>query len=465
MLAGFFTVLTVSAVLVGLASIISIMTISSMSAERKDLQKTNHSIVVVLTKHYSWLQSLTESVITHSPFDGSLDPNTCALGDFLNSPEAKNITDPEIISLLNSVKEPHNFIHLHAQDIKELIADKQYQEAEDLLLQEIIGKTHETITILNKISERYETLAEEKDNEMTSVENKIVFSVILMLIISVAVGAALSIILPGGIEKSLRAIIEKLSASVTHITSSSVQLNEAVESLAEGSSKNAAAIQETSATMNQTSSIVQQTTENTRVASQIATTCLSEVNEAGEVMVSLMATMDELKDSSDKVNKIVKTIDNIAFQTNLLAINATVEAARAGGDAGRSFAVVAQEVRSLAQKSADASKETAEIIEKNITLTNSSRVGAERVGEIARGNAVGVANLEKLIAEINTASEEQASGIKQIDIAMGQMGRVTQENAAVAEENAAASNSMRDEIANLEDAVSIAKSLIRNGRG
>jgi len=185
------------------------------------------------------------------------------------------------------------------------------------------------------------------------------------------------------------------------------------------------------------------------------------LDKTGKHMTELVNTINELKESSGRVGKIVKTIDEIAFQTNLLAINATVEAARAGGDSGRSFAVVAQEVRSLAQRSADASRETADIIEKNISLTNSSRAEVEQVLMLTKKDAQDMTELNKLISEINAASEEQASGIKQINIAVSQMEKVTQENAAVAEENAAASNSMKNEIINLEDAVDIAKSIIR----
>jgi len=261
------------------------------------------------------------------------------------------------------------------------------------------------------------------------------------------------------VTKPLNMIIDKITGSTKMIHNSANQFNELSESLATGSSRQAAAIEETSATMNETSSMVAQNAENTKAASQIATNAMNEVNEAGRVMGELMATMSELKESSDRVSKIVKTIDDIAFQTNLLAINATVEAARAGGDAGRSFAVVAQEVRDLAKRSANASKETAEIIEHNITLTDSSRTGAEKVGTIAGSNAKNISDLAKLINEINAASEEQANGIKQINIAMSQTEKVTQENAAVAEQNAATSSSMQDEITNLEEAVEIAESL------
>ncbi|MCL2775458.1 MAG: methyl-accepting chemotaxis protein [Oscillospiraceae bacterium] len=141
-------------------------------------------------------------------------------------------------------------------------------------------------------------------------------------------------------------------------------------------------------------------------------------------------------------------------------MNATVEAARAGGDAGRSFSVVAEEVRTLAKKSANAVAETTLIIEKNLSLTNSGREVSRDVSQSLNEITEKAEQLNKLIAEINAASEEQSSGIKQINAAVSQMEKVTQENAAVAEENSASTSSMQNEIANLESAVDVVRNLV-----
>lgn len=354
-------------------------------------------------------------------------------------------------------------------------ARKAYQEninnavghemRDELIIQALhemaLGSEHLDAWINNliKLKQEVASAANDYTNQLTMISSIVQ---ITMIIIATAFSFIIALIIASGIEKDLKIIVSKLRSSSNIIETNATQLSEASENLATGSSRQAAAIEETSATMNETASMVSNNAENTRIAAQISEDANDTVNVAGKYMSELMQTMDELRESSDRVGKIVKTIDDIAFQTNLLAINATVEAARAGGDAGRSFSVVAQEVRNLAQKSADSVSETTQIIERNIALTKSSRESAEQVLKAAQKNSQQISELNKLIAEINAASEEQASGIKQINIAVSQMEKVTQENAAVAEENAASSNSMRDEIDNLSEAVSIVQSIIKN---
>ena len=309
-------------------------------------------------------------------------------------------------------------------------------------------------------AESAEAAKAKSDTDAFNLLSKIVQIILLVAIIIFS--ACVAFVMSNRIEKNLKSIIDKMTVSTINISASAAQLNGASESLAAGSSKQAAAIEETSATMNETASMVAQNAENTRIASQIAASATEMAGKGMKEMTDMVKTMEQIKESSDKISKIVKTIDDIAFQTNLLSINAAVEAARAGGDAGRSFAVVAQEVRELAQMSANASAETAEIIRKNIILTNSGREASKWVSATL-GEITGQTDqLNKLMSEINSASEEQASGINQVNMAVSQMEKITQDNAAVAEENAASSISMREEIKNLESAVYIAKELIRN---
>jgi methyl-accepting chemotaxis protein len=229
-------------------------------------------------------------------------------------------------------------------------------------------------------------------------------------------------------------------------------LANASDRLAAENLKQAAAIEGTSASMNETASMVALNAENTRVAAQIATQSTAESTEAGEYMGELMETMAELKESSEKIGKILKTMNSIASQTSILALNASVESVRAG-EFGKSFSVVAEEVRTLAQESTRASAETAEIIESNRILTETSIAAAEKAMALAQNNAQHIGELGRLVAEINAATEEQATGVKHINMAVTQMEMSTQESAAVSEENSAISHNIQTEIENLRNSV------------
>ena len=170
-----------------------------------------------------------------------------------------------------------------------------------------------------------------------------------------------------------------------------------------------------------------------------------QVASSDKVLVEMLESMTEIADSSQRVSKIIKTIDEIAFQTNILALNAAVEAARAG-DAGMGFAVVAEEVRSLAQRSATAARDTAALIETSVEKT---RLGLERTGHVVtavRGVTTSVARVRELITSINDASSQQSHGISQTAQAIQQMEQVTQRTAASAEESAAASEQLARDV-------------------
>ncbi|MGE5405375.1 MAG: methyl-accepting chemotaxis protein, partial [Candidatus Saccharibacteria bacterium] len=169
-------------------------------------------------------------------------------------------------------------------------------------------------------------------------------------------------------------------------------------------------------------------------------------------MKGMMESMDEIKKSSTEIAKIIKVIDEIAFQTNILALNAAVEAARAG-DAGKGFAVVAEEVRNLAQRSAQAAKDTAAIIEKNIELSDKGVEVATRVNGALTEISTGIVKVNELVSEVAAASQEQSQGIMQVNTAVSQMEKVTQQSAANAEESAAAAQELSAQAVTLNDIV------------
>jgi methyl-accepting chemotaxis protein len=236
-------------------------------------------------------------------------------------------------------------------------------------------------------------------------------------------------------------IIDRLNQGAGQLHASSSEIAASSQSLAEGSSEQAASLEETSASLEELASMTRHNAENAQKANQLGKQARDAAEKGSNDMQGMSAAMAAIKASSDDIAKIIKTIDEIAFQTNLLALNAAVEAARAG-EAGMGFAVVADEVRNLAQRSAQAAKETAAKIEGAITKTSQGVQISGKVAETLNEIVTKARQVDELAAEVAGASREQTQGITQINIAVGQMDKVTQSNAASAEESAAASEEL-----------------------
>jgi methyl-accepting chemotaxis protein len=229
-------------------------------------------------------------------------------------------------------------------------------------------------------------------------------------------------------------------------------VSSASQSLAEGSSSQAASIEETSASLEEMSGMTNRNAENSHKANELTSQARSAADKGATDMAAMALAMQDIKVSSDDIAKIIKTIDEIAFQTNILALNAAVEAARAG-EAGMGFAVVADEVRNLAQRSAQAAKETAVKIETAIGKTSQGVVISGKVAANLAEIVSKARQVDELVAEVATASREQTQGINQINSAVGQMDKVTQANAASAEESAAASEELNSQAHVMKQAV------------
>ncbi|PYG51566.1 methyl-accepting chemotaxis sensory transducer with TarH sensor [Pantoea sp. AG1095] len=216
----------------------------------------------------------------------------------------------------------------------------------------------------------------------------------------------------------------------------------------------AASLEQTAASMEQLTATVKQNAENARQASQLALSASDTARKGGEVVDGVVRTMQDIAGSSKKIADIISVIDGIAFQTNILALNAAVEAARAG-EQGRGFAVVAGEVRNLAQRSAQAAKEIKGLIEDSVNRVNNGSQLVGTAGETMNDIVGAVTRVTDIMGEIASASDEQSRGIDQVGQAVTEMDRVTQQNASLVEESAAAAASLEEQASRLSQSVSV----------
>ncbi|MEO7426969.1 MAG: methyl-accepting chemotaxis protein [Fibrobacteria bacterium] len=304
-------------------------------------------------------------------------------------------------------------------------------------------------------------------NEGHEVNNAVTASRLLIwfgLGIAIALGALVGFLLSRSISNALNRIIAALASGSEQISSASGQVSQSSQSLAEGASNQASSLEETSASLEELSSMTKQNSESARQANAMADTARREAESSRAAMDRMGQAIGKIKQSADQTAKIIKTIDEIAFQTNLLALNAAVEAARAG-DAGKGFAVVAEEVRNLAQRSAEAAKSTASLIEESQKNADQGVSVSGEVTAILNGIVDKVQKLAQLNGEVSSASQEQAKGISQIGIAVTEMDKVTQTNAANAEESASASEELFAQSRELNDMVSVLVGIVRGGNG
>jgi methyl-accepting chemotaxis protein/methyl-accepting chemotaxis protein-1 (serine sensor receptor) len=241
--------------------------------------------------------------------------------------------------------------------------------------------------------------------------------------------------------RELRGVASGLADGAAQITSASSQVASSSQTLAQGASEQAASLEETSSSSEEITSMTRKNAENSQAAAAVMAEVDQRVAEGNRTLEEMVQSMQEITGSSDKISKIIKVIDEIAFQTNILALNAAVEAARAG-EAGMGFAVVADEVRSLAQRSAQAAKDTAALIEESIGKSNEGSQRLEHVANVIHAITESAAKVKTLVDEVNLGSQEQARGIQEISKSIAQMDRVTQANAASAEQSASASEEM-----------------------
>ncbi|MFJ9449112.1 methyl-accepting chemotaxis protein [Herbaspirillum sp. NPDC101397] len=255
---------------------------------------------------------------------------------------------------------------------------------------------------------------------------------------------------------NLLKIVSEVRASTDTINTASGEIAAGNLDLSSRTEEQAGSLEETASAMEELTSTVKQNADNARQANQLAVSASEVAIEGGNVVGRVVSTMDEINDSSRKIVDIISVIDSIAFQTNILALNAAVEAARAG-EQGRGFAVVASEVRNLAQRSAAAAKEIKTLIDNSVSKVGDGSKLVAQAGTTMNEVVASVRRVTDIVGEISAASAEQSTGIEQINLAITQMDEVTQQNAALVEEAAAAAQSLRDQAERLSQSIGVFK--------
>ena len=266
-------------------------------------------------------------------------------------------------------------------------------------------------------------------------------------------GLVVALRIARGITGPIGAIATRLASESAQTNAAAYQVSQVSQSIADGASQQASAIEESSSALHEMASMTTRNSENAQVAKTLASEARGTADAGAREMEEMKAAMSAIKASSAEISKIIKTIDEIAFQTNILALNAAVEAARAG-EAGAGFAVVADEVRSLAQRCAQAAHETSDKISDSAAKSEQGVAISAKMGENLGAIVERIRKLDEMIAGIAQASHEQSDGIGQLNNTMAGMDKITQSNAALAQQSAASSDELKAQAEQVQSAVS-----------
>jgi methyl-accepting chemotaxis protein len=341
---------------------------------------------------------------------------------------------------------------------KSLLAEKRFDEATKMqadVFAPVSERLNASSTLLLKnMTQVIEATRQDADEVSTRAKG---LSIGLLL---AAIGAALAAFFAvhQG-NKSLRRYAAEITESASQVSSAAGQVTAASQALAQGSSEQAATLEETSASAEEINSMTQKNAANARSTAGETESADQLLKETTQRLDQMIGSMNEINASSEKISRIIRVIDEIAFQTNILALNAAVEAARAG-EAGMGFAVVADEVRNLAQRSAQAAKDTSSLIEESIVRSQDGKVRLDEVASCVRKVVDNASRIKILAGEVHLGSQEQAKGIEQIAKAVAQMQRVTQATAASAEESASAGEEMNAQATGLNNSARLLNELI-----
>jgi methyl-accepting chemotaxis protein len=393
----------------------------------------------------------TENSEERTKHTAALNKGRTELDGYLKQYEA-TITRDDDRTMFENLKKLFAQMSSGEQKVLALTAEGKTKEAGEAVDTEVDPVIEHLDGAMQELVEFNRKNANESAKELEAAVTSGVTGVIIGLSITIAAAIIVGFVTIRAINSALKKIAANLSSGSVQVASASSQVSSSSQSLAQGASEQAASLEETSSALEEMSSMTKKNAETAQQAAGLAGEAKASADKGNTAMERMANAIAEIEKSAGETAKIIKVIDEIAFQTNLLALNAAVEAARAG-EAGKGFAVVAEEVRNLAMRSAEAAKNTASMIEESVKNAKSGVQIANEVGQTLQEITGSNTKVNALINEIAAASSEQSQGIGQVNTAVTQMDKVTQSNAAAAEESASAAEELAGQAQELTNMV------------